>query len=337
MHSVDINENGDAVDPNSFLATFLKRLNNRWDVVDEGPMVDLLGMECEYLSDGQIKLHQDKYVKKCLEKYLPDGPPSSISSNCLPYTPNISASVEEAMLLKETDGVCHPELVTPFQQRCGSYMYLNTSTRPDIAYPVSQLCRAMSCPTPALMAELDQLAYYLYFNSDVGLTYNATPSPLEARADASWLTRYSVSGWHVDWQGCTISWGSRKQDCVSLSSCEAEIVALSECAKDVVYLRKKLKGIDPSYVTDATSTATDSKGAHDLSYNPEFHARSKHIKRRHFYVRDMVEEGELIVPLVRTHENSADFLTKAMPPDKFFAFRDYIMNVPGNTSVFRPT
>ena len=66
---------------------------------------------------------------------------------------------------------------------------------------------------------------------------------------------------------------------------------------------------------NATSTATDSKGAHDLSYNPEFHARSKHIKRRHFYVRDMVEEGELIVPLVRTHENPADFLTKAMPPD----------------------
>ena len=133
--------------------------------------------------------------------------------------------------------------------------------------------------------------------------------------------------WHVDWQGCAISWGSRKQECVALSSCEAEIVALSECSKDVVYYRKKLKGIDPSYVTSSTSTATDSKAAHDLSYNPEFHARSKHIKRRHFYVRDVVEDGELVVPLVGTAVNSADFFTKPMPIDKFLSFRKIIMNL----------
>lgn len=53
---------------------------------------------------------------------------------------------------------------------------------------------------------------------------------------------------------------------MSLSSCEAEIVALSECAKDVVYYRKKLSGIDPSYVSNPTDTSTDNKGAHDLSY-----------------------------------------------------------------------
>ena len=84
--------------------------------------------------------------------------------------------------------------------------------------------------------------------------------------------------------GASISWGSRKQDCVALSTCEAEIVALSECAKDVIYYRKKLRGIDESYVTAPTATATDSKSARDLAYNPEFHQRSKHVKRRHFYV-----------------------------------------------------
>ena len=70
---------------------------------------------------------------------------------------------------------------------------------------------------------------------------------------------------------------------MALSSCEAEIIALSECSKDVIYYRKKLIGIDPSYVSAPTNASTDNKGAHDLSYNPEFHARSKHIKRRHFY------------------------------------------------------
>ena len=108
---------------------------------------------------------------------------------------------------------------------------------------------------------------------------------------------------------------------------EAEIIALSECSKDVVYYRKKMSGIDPTYVVSPTETSTDNKGAHDLSYNPEFHARSKHIKRRHFFVRDMVEAHELVVPLIGTDVNIADFFTKPMSPEKFVKFRNHIMNI----------
>ena len=49
----------------------------------------------------------------------------------------------------------------------------------------------------------------------------------------------------------------------------------------------------------------------------------KHVQRRHFFVRDMVESHEIEVPFVRTHDNISDFLTKPMNPDKFFKFRDY--------------
>ena len=327
VHSVPIDEDGNAADPDSYLARFLNLLRADWEVVDEGPMHDLLGMECEPQADGSIKLHQCKYIKKLLTRYLPNGPPKRAKPDTLPYSDHIHSSVEAALLLKDEHGVVHPELVTPFQQRCGSYLYLVTSTRPDLAYPVSQLCRAMSCPTPELMVEFDRIAVYLHFNPDIGITYRVGPRSLEAFADASWETRFSTSGWVVLWQGAAISWGSRKQDCVALSSCEAEIIALSECSKDVIYYRKKLIGIDPSYVSAPTNASTDNKGAHDLSYNPEFHARSKHIKRRHFYVRDMVEAHELVVPLVKTDVNPADFFTKPMPPDKFIKFRDFIMNI----------
>ena len=327
VHSVPIDEDGNATDSDSYLARFLTLLRTDWEVVDEGPMHDLLGMECEPQTDGSIKLHQCKYIKKLLARYLPNGPPKRAKPDTLPYSDHIHTSVEAALLLKDEHGVVHPELVTPYQQRCGSYLYLVTSTRPDLAYPVTQLCRAMSCPTPELMVEFDRIAVYLHFNPDIGITYDAAPRPLEAFADASWETRFSTSGWVVLWQGAAISWGSRKQDCVALSSCEAEIVALSECSKDVIYYRKKLSGIDSSYVSAPTNASTDNKGAHDLSYNPEFHARSKHIKRRHFYVRDMVEAHELVVPLVKTDVNPADFFTKPMPPDKFIKFRDFILNV----------
>ena len=63
---------------------------------------------------------------------------------------------------------------------------------------------------------------------------------------ASWEAAHSTSGWVVLWGNAAISWGSRKQQCIALSTCEAEIIALSEAAKDVVYLRKLVAGLGGS-------------------------------------------------------------------------------------------
>ena len=109
-----------------------------------------------------------------------------------------------------------------------------------------------------------------------------------------------------------MSWGSKKQVSVALSSCEAEIYALSEAAKDVVYFRKFVTGLDPEAVKGSTMLGTDNKSARDLSYNPEHHNKTKHIARRHFFVRDMVEAFELHVPFVPTADNVADMFTKPM-------------------------
>ena len=69
--------------------------------------------------------------------------------------------------------------------------------------------------------------------------------------------------------------------------------------------------------------------AFERSYNPEKHQRTKHVERRHFFIRDMVEALELRVPLVPTKENPADFLTKPLDKGLFFAHRDTFMNVRG--------
>ena len=152
---------------------------------------------------------------------------------------------------------------------------------------------------------------------------------LHAFADASWESRFSTSGWIVKWQGAPVSWGSRKQDCVALSSCEAEIIALSEASKDVVYVRKLISGLDRSAIDGPTNLSTDNTGARDLAYNPEHHNRTKHVERRHFYVRDMVEKFELEVPFVGTLDNIADFFTKALEPKRFLTLRGLAMNLKG--------
>eukprot|EP00965_Chrysotila_dentata_P219119 6190944-Pleurochrysis_carterae.AAC.1 len=71
----------------------------------------------------------------------------------------------------------------------------------------------------------------------------------------------------------------------------------------------------------------DNKSAIDLAYNPEHHQRSKHIDRRHFFVRERVETHDITVPFVASADNLADFFTKPLPPRVFFAMRDTIMNV----------
>ena len=115
-------------------------------------------------------------------------------------------------------------------------------------------------------------------------------------------------------------------------------MALSEATKDVVYVRKLLSGLGID-VSEPTDLGTDSKSARDVAYNPEQHSRMKHVLRRHFFVRDMVEAFEITVPFVRSEDNPADFLTKPMKnPDAFFKWRQVIMNETerGDASYRRP-
>ena len=131
----------------------------------------------------------------------------------------------------------------------------------------------------------------------------------------------------MHWQSAALSWGSRKQKSIALSTCEAEmIIALSEAAKDVVYLRKLVAGLGLGE-TGPTRLFTDSQAARNVSYNPEHHQKTKHIERRHFFVREVVESGKLVVPFVASADNLADFFTKALDGGKFFVMRDRIMNV----------
>ena len=103
-------------------------------------------------------------------------------------------------------------------------------------------------------------------------------------------------------------------------------MALSEGAKEGVYLADFLAEL--GYPAKAPlQLATDNSGARDLSYNPEHHYRVKHVERRHFYIRELVEDRRVVVPFVGTHDNLADFLTKPLAGKNFYRLRNVIMNV----------
>eukprot|EP00965_Chrysotila_dentata_P111128 3672789-Pleurochrysis_carterae.AAC.1 len=185
----------------------------------------------------------------------------------------------------------------------------------------------MSCPTPDLLDAARRVLYYLSHHRHVGLRYAVADShPVAGFSDSDWATRHSTSGHVFMYSQAAITWSSKKQAAVALSSCEAEIVAASEAAKEAVYLRSLVAELG-SPATEPTSLALDKTSAIDLAYNPEHHPLSKHIDRRHFFVREKLESLELTVPFVKSTDNLADFFTKPLAPRLFFPLRDIIMNV----------
>ena len=105
-------------------------------------------------------------------------------------------------------------------------------------------------------------------------------------------------------------------------------MAASEATKELIYLRRLLTELKFPNPEKATKLYLDNKAAIDLAYNPEHHQRTKHINRRHFFIREKVEEHELVVPFVKTSDNIADFFTKTLKPSQFFDIRNRIYEYP---------
>ena len=311
-------------DEHSLYHEFTAALQKDWEVEDEGPVSDLLGIEITR-EGNQIVMRQTAYIDKLVETYSSDGVPACRQRNSTPCDEELPTLVLDALMLREGGHSPDAEVLREFQSLVGALLYCATNTRPDITYAVSILCRAMSCPTPELLDAARRVLHYLHRHRDLGLRYDADDAPVYGMSDSDWAVKHSTSGFVFMLNHATISWGSKKQVTVALSSCEAELMAASEAAKEAVYLNEFLSELDEG-TPDPVALHVDNKGARDLAYNPEHHQRTKHIERRHFYIRELVEDMRITVPYVATDDNIADFFTKGLKASKFFPMRDKIMN-----------
>ena len=206
-------------------------------------------------------------------------------------------------------------------------LYCSGNTRPDVAFAVGMLCRAMSKPTKELFQDGLRVLSYLYRTRHLGLCYQANSKHLEGQSDSDWGVRHSTTGWQFTYSQAVISWESKKQASVALSSCEAEIMAASEAAKEALFLARFLDELGHGS-SKPVELGMDNQAAIAISYNPELHSRTKHIDRRHFFIRECVENKQLRVPYVKSVDNLADFFTKPLAKNDYFRMRDVLMNVP---------
>jgi len=177
-----------------------------------------------------------------------------------------------------------------YQQQIGSLMYLMTQTRPDISYPLGLLARFMSNPTRQHFLALNRLWGYLKRTKNYGLVYKARSISLIGYCDADWGgdrdTRRSTTGYIYLLGKTPISWASKLQKTVALSSCEAEYMALKEAIKEQSYLRTIFNLISILGPLYSTRIYTDSQSAMALAKNPIYLPRTKHIDIQYHYIRE---------------------------------------------------
>ncbi|KAF3636023.1 hypothetical protein FXO37_25685 [Capsicum annuum] len=158
---------------------------------------------------------------------------------------------------------------------------------------------------------------YLKYTQNYALHYNKYPAVLEGYSDANWITGsnevQSTSGYVFTIGGGAVSWKSSKQTCIVLSTMESEFIALDKAGEEAEWLRNFLEDISywpkpmaPVYIHCDSQAAIGRAGS--MMYN----SKSRHIRRRHNTVRELLSSGIITVDYVKLKDNVSDPLTKGL-------------------------
>ena len=164
---------------------------------------------------------------------------------------------------------------------------------------------------------------YLRDTSRLCLCFDNDEPVLEGYTDADMAgdtdSRKSTSGFLMTFAGGAVSWQSKLQKCVALSTTEAEYIAVTEACKETLWMKKFLQEL--GLKQEVYTIYCDSQSAIHLSKNSTYHSRSKHIDVRYHWIRDVLEMKELQLEKVHTNDNGSDMLTKSLPKEKLEACR----------------
>ena len=286
---------------------FLNELSKQFKTTVTKNVTSFLGIEIFKLDDGSIFINQRKYTETILEKF------NLSNANCV-STP-IDAGWNSSEFEKKGYG-------GPYREAVGNLMFLQVVSRPDIGFAVNVASRVLENPCEVHWLLVKRIMRYLKGTLDMGLLYCKTGG-FEAYSDTDYAgdkeTRKSTTGVVCKYGSAAITWQSKRQQCVSQSTTEAEYVSAASAAKEIVWLKKLLYECDSN--DKEFPLFVDNMSAIKLIKNPQFHQRSKHIDVKYHFVRDLYEKGEISVEYIATDKQTADVLTKALPKPRFVYLR----------------
>ena len=280
-------------------------LSGRFKMVDIGPLSWFLGIDFKIEKDC-ISMSQSTYLNNVLTRFkMQDCKP--ISTPC------------DKFIVDENSEPCSS---TEYRRAVGSLIYAMICTRPDLSWIVTKLSQYSNNPTICHWTAIKRVFRYIKHIIDYCLCFRKSPCGLKLTGycDSDWGSsidpegaRRSTTGYcfNLNKIGGAISWKSRRQPTVALSSTEAEYMGLSAATQEALYLKQLLNNIDPQFkIKIPIVVYEDNQGAIALIENPVHHQRTKHIDIRYHLIREQVINDCIDVEYLQTDLMVADCLTK---------------------------
>jgi hypothetical protein len=288
---------------------------------DLGAVSFYLGMQVERDREkGLCRVHQESYLLKVAERFhLVSARPVGV-----PMQPGVVLSKRSAQTVTGQEDMSQ----VPYCSAVGAVLYAALCTRPDVAYATGILSRFSGCPSRQHWEALKRVIRYLRGTAEQGLQFDKSQGlTLEAYSDADFSScpdsRKSISGQALLLAGAAVDWKSKKQPIVAQSTTEAEYVAMAEAAKSVVWTRELLGELGVGG-RQATVLYCDNESAVALALDPVHHERTKHIKRRFHFIREVVMRRELLLQFCPSEDQLADVFTKPLSRERFCRLSEQI-------------
>jgi len=270
-----------------------------------GELNFFLGLQVKQMGHGTF-LCQSKYYKELLKRFEMDNykeTSTSIATSC-------SLDLDEKGTLINQ---------TKYRGLIGSLLYL-TASRPDIMFSIFLCARFQTNPKESHLKAGKRILKYLRGTVNVGLWYPKGASlSLTGYSDSDFagckLDRKSTSGTCHSLGASLISWHSKKQACVALSTANAKYVAVGSCCSQILWLKQQLS--DYGLILTKIPLKCDNTSAISLTKNPVQHSRTKHIEIRHHFIRDQVRNENCEVQFIETDKQLVDFFTKPLARERF--------------------
>jgi len=280
-----------------------------------GELKEFLGIQATYIKNG-IKLSQPTYTMNLINKFKQENSKTADVPMHKTYEPEPDEELSDKY---------------PIRQAIGSLMYLTNTTRPDIAFAVNSISRHVIRPTKSLWHATQKIIKYLNSTSTMGITYTRGTFDIQCWADSDYandkLDRKSITGWILMIGNNIVSWKSKKQASVALSSTEAEYMAAADAMKEILWIDDLLTELTFRNKHDSAILHQDNQGAIFLQKNNSNKQRTKHIDVRYHFIRQAIQERRAETRYCPTETMIADVLTKALPPPSFKQHRNFIYRI----------
>ena len=244
--------------------------------------------------EGTLCLTQKQYLKKVLQRFSMSKKTKPVST---PLAPHFKLSASQCPKTEE-----EREYISkvPYLNAVGSLMYAMVCTRPDISHAVGTVSWYMHNLGKEHWKAVKWILRYIQKTLDVGLIFkkdNMVGQHVVGYCDSDYagdLDKHrSTTGYVFTLEKAPVSWKSTLQSIVALSTTEAEYMAITEAVKEVIWLQGLLDdlGVGQKQVI----VFCDSQSAIHLAKKQVYHARTKLIDVRYYFVWEIIEEGGVLV------------------------------------------